>query len=483
MKRIIAVLMAALILVALVGCGSRKRQVIQLTLSTEDSEAILRAAGITLPDVAEAPAAGTTIKWINFHDPFHNYKDTEKVNTGYWTFKEKYGCEIEWIETTWENNAETLANLVVAGNSPDFTQAGEGIFPSGALRGMYQPVDTYIDYDDPLWADMKRFAYDYYSLDGRPYFIINDMSFNKVVIYNRRVIDEYGYDDPAELYANDEWFWSTFYDMCLDFSDPDQNRYALAGWFFPAGIMHSSGSVIVSYDPEQQKFVSNADDPRLERAEDLLYNLNKNDCTFPISNNGWTVRDGVEGKGLKEGDMLFYIAGTYAFTGPVEDVSALMGDMESHEVMLVPLPRDENGDGKYYIESEPVGYVMIKGASNPEGVALFSACERFKVIDPTVDSIEVKQLREIYLWTDEMLNMYDECYRIASELAENGEAIVLYGDGLGNVNSYASQFETQGFVAGGAQTWAQLKEQNQETLNYYLDDLNTQISEFTYSES
>ncbi len=481
MKRSLAVFLSAILLVALVGCGSNARKPIELTLSTEDSETILRAAGIVLPEASEVAAAGTTIQWINFHDPFHNYKETEKVNTGYWTFKTKYGCEIQWIETTWETNADTLAQLIISGDPPDFTQAGEGIFPSGAIKGQYQPVDPYINYDDPLYKDMKTFAYDYYSLDGHPYFIINDMSFNKVVIYNRRVIEEYGYDDPADLYANDEWTWDNFYEMCVDFSDADSDRYALDGWFFPAGIMHSSGTTIVTYDPEENKFVSNVDDPRLERAETLLYDLNKNECTYPISENGWTVRDGVEGKGLKDGNMLFYIAGTYAFTGPVEDVSALIGDMEKQEVMLVPLPRDDNGDGRYYIESEPVGYCIIKDARNPEGVALFSSCERFKVIDPLVESIEVKQLREIYLWTDEMLDMYDECYRLASELARSGEAIVLYGDGLGTANSPASQFETQGFVAGGAQSWAQLKEQNADRLDALLAELNETVANFEYT--
>ena len=48
-KRIIAIILAAILVVALVGCGKQKRKIIQLTLSTEDSEAILGAAGIKLP--------------------------------------------------------------------------------------------------------------------------------------------------------------------------------------------------------------------------------------------------------------------------------------------------------------------------------------------------------------------------------------------------------------------------------------------------
>ena len=43
-------------------------------------------------------------------------------------------------------------------------------------------------------------------------------------------LKNWGFDDPAELFANDEWTWKVFYDMCLDFSDPDADRYAIDGW-------------------------------------------------------------------------------------------------------------------------------------------------------------------------------------------------------------------------------------------------------------
>lgn len=44
MKRAFAVLLAVLMIIALVGCGKAQREVIKLTLSTEDAEAILAAA-------------------------------------------------------------------------------------------------------------------------------------------------------------------------------------------------------------------------------------------------------------------------------------------------------------------------------------------------------------------------------------------------------------------------------------------------------
>ena len=50
LKRILSMALAAMMVLAVVGCGKEKRQPIKLSLSTEDSEALLRVVGIMLPD-------------------------------------------------------------------------------------------------------------------------------------------------------------------------------------------------------------------------------------------------------------------------------------------------------------------------------------------------------------------------------------------------------------------------------------------------
>lgn len=120
-----------------------------------------------------------------------------------------------------------------------------------------------------------------------------------------------------------------------------------------------------------------------------------------------------DGAGMKEGDCLFWLREKWAFTGPVDDMSAIWGDIAAGELMFVPIPRNPNGDGKYYLGGQPVGYHIISGAANPDGVVLLSMCERFKILDPTVIDIDIKQLKEVYLWTQEMLDMNDICQQLA----------------------------------------------------------------------
>lgn len=83
MKRAFAVLLAVLMIIALVGCGKAQREVIKLTLSTEDAEAILAAAGIMLPDAETTACAGSVVKWYAWYDSLQNYSEDEIVNTGY----------------------------------------------------------------------------------------------------------------------------------------------------------------------------------------------------------------------------------------------------------------------------------------------------------------------------------------------------------------------------------------------------------------
>ena len=476
LKRILSMALAAMMVLAVVGCGKEKRQPIKLTLSTEDSEAILRAAGIMLPDAESAPGANTVVKYFSWVDYLQNYSEDEIVNTGYFTFQEKYGGSIEWIETTYEDKSNDLANLLLAGTPPDCTLTGTSnfaVFPMDCIKGQYQPVDQWIDYTDPLWADMADAA-EYFTLGGGHFSIVTDLTYKDVVPYNRRVIEEWGFDDPAELYANDEWTWDVFYEMCMEFSDGDENRYALDGYAYAGALVESTGQQMLQID-ENGVFYSNIDSPEIERAQNLIYDLAKNDCKYHEGTSMWALRNNATfGSGVKDGLCLFWICDRDdGFRLPVEEMNNIWGDIEAGELMFAPLPRDPQGDGVYYECSTISAYGMVKDCKNPDGVALLAACNRFKIVDPTVVRIDRKQLEEVYKWNQEMLEMWDTC----REIALANQRIDLTGnlpDGLQNtINNLGN-----GIIRNTTpSTWAQLKEQNQESFNYYIDELNSLISE------
>lgn len=74
-----------------------------------------------------------------------------------------------------------------------------------------------------------------------------------------------------------------------------------------------------------------------------------------------------------------------------------------------------------------------------------------------------------------MLNMWDECYRLST----TGNVIVTYDAGIGDqLSSVIGDMEGCYFGSVEPQTWAQLKEANNEKVKYYIDELNKQIDEF-----
>ncbi len=482
MKRFIAIALSLLMVVALVGCGRKRREPIVLTLSTEDSEAILRAAGVQLPDASVAPGANSKVIWFGWDDPFQNYSEGEIVNTGFWTFKEKYNCTLEYIETTYEEHTDKLANLITADNPPDCMTGGSNataIFPMNCINKMFQPIDPWIDFNDPLWAPTKDMA-DYFTLGGQHYQIVMETAPANVVVYNRRVIDEYGYDDPAELYFNDDWTWAKFYEMCMDFSDGEENRYALDGWAYSGMFMEAAGQQLLYLNTETNRYYSNIDSPEIERGMQYLYDLVKNDCTYHEGNSRWVLRGGDFGIGMKEGDCLFYVIGEKFFQYPVEEIEGIWGDLHEGEVMFAPLPRDEQGDGNYYISTSfndikgAIG--IITGAENPEGAALLAACVRFKVIDPTVIAIDERQLRETYLWSDDMIEMSNIC----DDIAKANVVIDVTGNLPSNLqDAVRTRMGPDGIArSNDPSSWAQMKENNLESFQYYLDDLNAKMAEY-----
>ncbi len=189
----------------------------------------------------------------------------------------------------------------------------------------------------------------------------------------------------------------------------------------------------------------------------------------------WPRNNAIFGSGVKDGLCLFYTIGVEFFRGTVEEVSALWGDIEAGELMFAPLPRDPQGDGVYYMGASPYmkSYGIVKDCANPEGVALFAACERFKRIDPTVENIDRKQLREVYKWNDEMLEMWDTC----REIALANQRMDLTGDLPSNLATALGRLSDGIIRNSNPSSWAQLKEENRESVEYYIEELNALIAD------
>ncbi|MCQ2416496.1 MAG: extracellular solute-binding protein [Oscillospiraceae bacterium] len=396
---IAAILLAAMTGAAVSGCGEEEKYDKPLDEATAAEVADIAAKDERLTGELE----NKTIKWMA------NW-DINPDGTGKSTpieleiFHDRYGGEVDYHAVDWNSRYDALANAINGDEGIDFFPAGDlDCIPKGAIKDMFVPIDDYIDFDDPLFADVKT-AMDMFQWKGKHYIIVNNVTGdNCIVIYNRDTIEENGLKDPAKLFAEGNWNWDTFTEQLQQFVDPQNGQYGIDGWWFEGGLSATCGVPYIGM--ENGKLVNNLKNASIERLQNWMYELGTTDCVaIGVGDYGWTEQPSFIG----EGKTLFYPCGAWALY--TDNWKESFGE----NAMFVPMPKDPQSD-KYIIPCGLDGYVMVKNGQNPEGVAKFAACKRMAITNERASEIATEGLYKDYGWTDEMVEMLHKCHEIAQE--------------------------------------------------------------------
>lgn len=452
-----AVFISALLIMALTACGDVNSESSENT--GVDANPELRNIinqRISESDLLEdTELENKTIKWLSDWDINPSYNGENK-SAEVVAFEEKYGGNIEWIKCTYEDRYEQLAKLINSGEGIDFFYAGNmDAFPRGTVRGMFVPVDDYIDFSLPLWQDVQEVNDSLIWQDSHYCTVLQTTGDKTVCVYNRKTIQEAGFTDPAELYANGEWDWNAFQNMLNSFADNENQRYGLDGWWFEFGLMETTGIVPVSVS--NGKLVNNIGSEAMERVQNFLYNLSQTDCIAICSDDyGWDVHPEYIG----EGKLLFYPVGLYEFYKPAEEWKSMFGE----DVFFVPMPKDPNAD-EYYIPVGMEGYMLVKGGQNPEGTAKFFECKRFALLDKETKSAADRQFKSDYGWTDEMVEMQ----RSLQELADKNPVLDV---SVGVSADCGELIDTNLRLSAKGVPWSETYDSINSVLQTYIDEVN-----------
>lgn len=395
-KRILAGAMALVSVLGLAACGGgggteTTPAVTYVNPLDEEKQAAIADAASTA-DLLTGELENKTVKWLSNWD-INPDSTGKKTPVELAMFQEKYGGEVKYYPTSWEQRFNDLSTYVMSDEGIDFYPYEAGAFPKGAVNGMFAPIDDYIDWSSPLWTDMKDIADHFVFGDGH-YVVTTDIACDAVVFYNRTTIEENGFEDPKTLFENGEWTLDKFREMLMEFCVPGE-KYGLDGWYNTSNLMATTGVPAVGL--KDGKLVSNLKTPEVERAMDFQADLFNNGLAVDMNEFNWTPHDEY----LGEGKELFYIGGIWHILGVPENW-AKYGTPE--ELMFVPLPRDPEADA-YYMPGSAEGYYMVKGGHNPEGVIKFAECKRYTVLDETVAQVGLDELMETDGWTQEMIDM------------------------------------------------------------------------------
>lgn len=379
-------------------------------------------------------------------------------------FKNNYGGEISFIQCTFEERFEKLSTMVLSGDSPDlFPAADLDVFPKCAMLNLFAPMDEYIDFSEDIWQDISHLN-DVYTLNGKHYVCNMSADAGTVMIYNKNTIESNNLDDPAELLDKGKWDWDSFKKMMADFCSPDENQYAIDGWWFEQAFVLTTGVPFIGY--ENGKLTNNLDDPLINHAEEFMQMMNNEKFPYPKAEHEWQIAPA----NIAAGKTLFYPVGVWQL---YEADLSMFGEME--DIMFVPMPKCTYVD-KHYLPAGVDAMAMVQGSKNPEGAAAFLKCRRIASTDPQTLEIQRNQFYEDYKWTEEMMDMYIK----VKEMTNENPVFDFYGAVSSNLYSYVHNPMKEAFNAGVS--WTQTKESIKGGVQSEIDKANKTLAELNPSK-
>ncbi|MDE6538704.1 MAG: ABC transporter substrate-binding protein [Ruminococcus sp.] len=301
---------------------------------------------------------GMEIVWLSDYDL--NPQVGQERPTPVALFEDIYGGKIRYVQTSLKNKYTTLSAMILAGDEVDMFEYEQGAFPKGVLNQQYQALDPYfrsmgMNYD--IWENMEDII-ESLEYKGEHYVIPYSFSNPIVMTYSRKLISDYGLDDPYKLYQNDKWNWDTFMDIAEKYHKKT-GKPAVRGDFGNA-LIHSSGYRLIDY--RNGKLVNNINHAPIRYAElfmqeigrKSLYSTTWSDSytteTLFFANNSWTL-------------------GTSNVNNPNMDL------------MVVPVPKDPEVEGNYIL-CDLDAKMLVKNSTKGDAVATYIMCERIVASQP-----------------------------------------------------------------------------------------------------
>ena len=409
-KRIIAALLSAVMIVGAASCGGGRGQgnATGGNTTTEGSKPVTgedlidpdekvdynEMANIDKIDTANEEGAGTLyesgkmageVKAFCYYNIEDSAKDISEI------FATRFGgvLKTEICSSSLEYFSE-LGKLITSGLSPDLVRYDWAAYPDSISKGIYTPLDEWLNIDSPLWSDVRD-AIESYEFKGKHYYFPERVMPNFVMLYNTASIEKANLEDPMDLYFRNEWTWDKFEDMLYtwDSISDDYIPYTGGSWSSMMFI-NTTGSKII--DITDNDIINNLKTENVMRTMNWLEKLN---------------REGLTGTGyvhpqdaFADGNLLFLSMGCdWGFESAQK---CLFAKKLEGEIRFVPFPRDPQAD-KYYIPADTFGYMVPSGAQNVQGAVQWILSGRINYTDPEV--IEAK--RQESLSTDPVY--YSKC--------------------------------------------------------------------------
>lgn len=295
----------------------------------------------------------------------------------------------------------SLSKLVQSDDSPDCFPFEICNYPYSVYQNLFQPLDGIIDFTTDDWADYKE-AIDKFNWGGKNYCPIMSLVPTSFLWYRKSTVEEAGLDDPWELYESGKWTWETFLTMARKFSDPDNGKYVLDGYFPENNFVCTTGTPLIAL--EGGKLVSHLNDANIEKCLDMLrsFDNTQEQLRYPRDiDNNWSPSYPE----WVNGNTLFFEDGTYRY----EETWRLYKKKQKwddDEINFVPFPQMDGSD-KYYQSMKQDSIMLVAGSKNIDGYKAWIYANLVASNDPEIQKAGREQSKAEYDWTDTLLDRLD----------------------------------------------------------------------------
>lgn len=463
-KRVIAGAFALAMALSAASCGSKKED--------KDSSSFEATNNVKVEDDENISAIpdGSATELLYLGEGDLNPTAGNPETSTELTLFQKRGGSIKYSATTHDERFDKLAAAITANKDvPDIFKYEWIAFPSQIVREMYQPIDSIVDFESDLWSPTKNVA-DQFVLKGEHYVAPVGYEASAMLCYDNSVIESEGLDDPYQLYLDGEWTWSAWENIMTDYvgNASDTERYGVNG-FFKNHFVQQTGKRLVEYDADSNTFVNNMKDPDIEKAENMLYDMNKKGLIL----GGWI---GSASDCFSQ-NCLFYAMGDWAYTGN-------SGPKEGDNWAIVPIPASDDNPQKI-TTSNMTAYMWVKGSDKADAVKCWFECNRVAKTDPKyAETNKEKFMENNPYWTEEMYNVRSDV--ISDDYMMIFDYIFGISNTLGDEKSFDGNQKLADYIYGAVAstdedgnqpTWAQIREQYSATVDSEIKDMNKRLSE------
>ena len=302
----------------------------------------------------------------------------------------------------------TLEKLIKSGDSPDAFPAEISRMPcSVGADKLFQPIGDIIDFETEEFAPYSKIQQSLKYI-GNDYVPIFSSTPHSLLWYRSSVIKESGLEDPWELYEKNEWTWSKFLSMCESFSDSEEKKYGVDGYFVERGILATTGKGIIGIEDGLLK--SNADDEKIISAMDFLrqFATSQKNLRYPKEEeNNWSPSYSE----WANGNTLFYQDGLWRYDETWR-LYKKKNEWSDDEINFIPFPRCDD-EQSYYQEYNCAQdtYMLPIGSKNIEGYKALVYSAAYLYNDSSAQTRLSEEKKTEYDWNDRLLDRMDKINR------------------------------------------------------------------------